>query len=151
MADRLTHARRSWLMSRVKSEDTAPEIRVRKAAHALGLRFRLHRRDLPGKPDVVFPKHSLALFVHGCFWHRHSGCPKASAPSSRYWAEKFAANVARDERVASKLRRQGWKVKVIWECQTKDDERLVRTLKAKVLPNRRRKKPPTPPMPRTRR
>src|ERR1700760_4179520 len=99
MVDRLTRSRRSWLMSRVRGKNTLPEIRVRKAAHALGLRFRLHRADLAGKPDLVFPKRSLALFVHGCFWHRHPGCPKASAPSSDFWRKKFETNVARDARV----------------------------------------------------
>jgi DNA mismatch endonuclease (patch repair protein) len=127
-------------MSRVRGKNTSPEIRVRKAAHALGFRFRLHREDLPGKPDLIFPKRNLALFVHGCFWHRHTGCPKASAPSSDYWAEKFATNVARDTRVATELRRQGWRVEVIWECQTKDEERLVKTLTKKIVPKKRKKK-----------
>ena len=113
-------------MSRVKSKDTSPEMRVRRAAHALGLRFRLHRRDLPGKPDLVFPKHRTALFVHGCFWHRHPGCPKASVPKTRtaYWMSKFDANVTRDIRVWKHLERLGWRVAVIWGCMTSDRKAL---------------------------
>src|ERR1700730_6787194 len=106
-------------MSRVRGRNTSRELRVRKAAHAVGLRFRLHRKDLPGTPDLVFPKMHLALFVHGCFWHRHPGCPKASFSSSQDWADKFASNIARDARVASDLKRLGWRVVVIWECETK--------------------------------
>src|SRR4051794_24038421 len=103
-------------MSRVKGKNTNPEIRVRRAAHALGLRFRLHRKDLPGRPDLVFPKHRVALFVHGCFWHRHPGCSKASMPKSRtkYWQEKFHVNVTRDARVEAELTRLGWCVATIW-------------------------------------
>jgi len=101
-------------------------MRVRKAAHKIGLRFRLHRKDLPGKPDLVFPMHKVALFVHGCFWHRHEGCSKASTPKSRkdYWAEKFQQNVSRDERCQRALGELGWIVEVIWECETKDDRKL---------------------------
>jgi DNA mismatch endonuclease (patch repair protein) len=108
-------------MSRVASRNTAPEMQVRRAAHALGLRYRLHRADLPGTPDLVFPKHHLAVFVHGCFWHRHPGCSKASSPKSRveFWQAKFEANVARDARAAEQLRHQGWIVVTIWECETK--------------------------------
>jgi DNA mismatch endonuclease, patch repair protein len=119
LVDRLTPARRSWLMSRVRGKNTAPELRVREVAHALGLRFRLHRVDLPGKPDLVFASRHLAVFVHGCYWHRHPGCPKASAPSSPFWAEKFASNVRRDRRTEKQLRSLGWNVVVIWECETK--------------------------------
>lgn len=94
MVDRLTPERRSWLMSRVAGKNTTPELRVRRAAYALGLRFRLHRKDLPGKPDLVFPRRRLVVFVHGCFWHRHPGCRKATSPKSRteFWFGKFAAN-----------------------------------------------------------
>lgn len=113
-------------MSRVRSKDTSPEMRVRRAAHALGLRFRLHRRDLPGKPDLVFPRHRAALFVHGCFWHRHPGCAKASMPKSRpdFWQAKFERNIERDRRVETELEALGWRVFVIWECETKSDERI---------------------------
>lgn len=140
MVDRLTPQRRSWLMSRVRGKNTSPEIRVRRCAHALGFRFRIHRRDLPGKPDLVFPKRRLALFVHGCFWHRHPGCPKATAPSSKYWATKFKSNVKRDARVATELKALGWRVAIIWECQTKDPERLAKIVARLIEPTRRRRK-----------
>jgi len=135
LVDRLTPERRSWLMSRVRGTNTTPEMRVRKAAHALGLRFRLHRKDLPGKPDLVFPKHHLALFVHGCFWHRHADCPKASMPKSRedYWKEKFDANVVRDARVETELRRLGWRVATIWECETRIDADIAERIR-ELLP-----------------
>jgi DNA mismatch endonuclease (patch repair protein) len=129
MIDRLTARRRSWLMSRVRGKNTTPEIRVRKCAHALGFRFRIHCDDLPGKPDVVFPKRKLALFVHGCYWHRHPGCRKATAPSSKFWAAKFAYNVKRDAQVTSALKALGWRVAIIWECETKDANQLPIILK----------------------
>lgn len=126
MVDHISRERRSWLMSRVASKNTSPEMRVRRAAHALGLRFRLHRKDLPGKPDLVFPRHRIALFVHGCFWHRHPGCLKASMPKSHpeYWHSKFEANVRRDERTAQSLARLGWRVTTLWECETRDANAL---------------------------
>lgn len=129
--DRLTVERRSWLMSQVKSKNTGTEMRVRQAAHALGLRYRLHRRDLPGTPDLVFPRHRLVLFVHGCFWHRHPGCRKASTPKSRvdYWQAKFDRRVARDSRVAEELRALGWRVEVIWECETKRRDDLANRIR----------------------
>lgn len=122
LADRLTPERRSWLMSRVSGKNTKPEIAVRQVAHAMGLRFRLHRKDLPGRPDLVLPKHRLAVFVHGCFWHRHHGCSKASMPKTRaeFWSEKFDANVRRDHEAQRQLEEQGWRVGVIWECETRD-------------------------------
>lgn len=97
----------------------------------MGFRFRLHGADLPGKPDIVFPKHRVAMFVHGCFWHRHCDCPKATTPKSRvdYWQNKFAANVARDERSVVALEKLDWRVAVIWECQTRDPEALKIRLK----------------------
>lgn len=117
-------------MSRVSSKNTTAEIRVRSAAHALGLRFRLHRRDLPGTPDLVFPRHRLALFVHGCFWHRHVGCKRASTPKSRsdFWEAKFDRNVERDFETRSELERMGWRVETIWECDSKVPERLAARL-----------------------
>lgn len=128
--DRLTPERRSWLMSRVRSKDTLAELRVRRAAHALGFRFRLHRSDLPGKPDLVFPKYRVALFVHGCFWHRHPGCRKASTPKSRieFWQSKFDRNVERDVQTMAALKRLGWQPVVIWECETKDNVALSNCL-----------------------
>ena len=108
-------------MRAVRSKDTAPELLVRKLAHALGYRFRLHRRDLPGTPDLAFPGRRKAIFVHGCFWHRHD-CPRGrSTPATRtdYWNGKFARNVARDRRDRRRLRADGWGVMVVWECQTR--------------------------------
>lgn len=117
-------------MSRVASKNTSVEMRVRRAAHALGLRYRLHRRDLPGKPDLVFPSRRTVLFVHGCFWHRHRGCKKATTPKSsiEFWKSKFDRNVQRDRKTVAELRSLGWRVVVIWECQTKDDVALSRRL-----------------------
>ncbi|MCQ8277435.1 very short patch repair endonuclease [Acetobacteraceae bacterium KSS8] len=114
-------------MSRVPQKGSSPEIRVRQAAHALGLRFRLHRRDLPGTPDIVFPRHGIVIFVHGCFWHRHPGCPKASMPKSRieFWKAKFSRNIARDLRNKAHLEQMGWHVEVIWECETRNSLTLA--------------------------
>lgn len=136
MTDRLTPDRRSWLMSRVKSKNTSPEICVRKLAHSLGLRFRLHRNDLPGTPDLVFPKYRIALFVHGCFWHRHPGCKKASTPKTdvQNWEAKFRRNVERDEENFSDLRALGWSVEIIWECETKSIELLKDRLTSIFMP-----------------
>jgi DNA mismatch endonuclease (patch repair protein) len=122
-------------MSRVRAKDTVPELRVRKAAHMLGLRFRLHRRDLPGKPDLVFPRRHLALFVHGCFWHRHHNCPKASLPGTRqdYWTNKFDRNVARDSLVTSQLRQLGWRVVIVWECETRDFMGLKDVMRQRLI------------------
>ena len=113
-------------MSRIKSGDTKPELAVRKALHAHGLRFRLHRKDLPGTPDIVLPKHSTVIFVHGCFWHRHKGCRFAYTPKSRmeFWQAKFDSNIERDRRVAQKLSDAGWKVLIIWECETRDPNKI---------------------------
>lgn len=117
-------------MSRVTGKHTVPETRVRRLAHALGLRFRLHRKDLPGTPDMVFPKHRVAVLVHGCFWHRHADCSKASIPKTRtdFWNAKFEANVARDARVAVALHEAGWRVETIWECETRDEQSLRQRL-----------------------
>ena len=121
---------RSALMSRVKAKDTKPELSVRRLAHGLGYRYRLHRRDLPGSPDLVFPGRRKALFVHGCFWHRHQGCRKTTMPKTRakFWQRKFDDNVRRDERVIAALRDLGWDVLVVWECETLDEDLLRRTL-----------------------
>ncbi|MBX6370464.1 MAG: DNA mismatch endonuclease Vsr [Rhodospirillales bacterium] len=128
--DIISAERRSALMRRVRQRDTDPELVVRRVAHALGYRFRLHRRDLPGTPDLVFPKYRVALFVHGCFWHRHEGCPRATTPKSRrdYWLPKFAANVERDRRKAAALEAAGWRAVVVWECETADSSALKRRL-----------------------
>lgn len=117
MVDSLTPEQRSERMSRIRASDTAPEMLVRRHLHALGFRYRLHARDLPGKPDLVLPKHGVVVFVHGCFWHAHS-CQKGRIPATRreFWREKFAYNKARDARNVRALRRLGWRVATVWEC-----------------------------------
>jgi DNA mismatch endonuclease, patch repair protein len=124
---------RSWTMAQIGSKNTKPEIAVRKAAHAVGLRFRLHRKDLPGTPDIVFPSREIAVFVHGCFWHRHD-CGRATLPATNvdYWAAKFDRNVRRDTRNAAELRKLGWRCVRIWECETKDAKKLAGVLRCKV-------------------
>jgi DNA mismatch endonuclease (patch repair protein) len=109
-------------MAAVPSHDTKPEKIVRSAAHRLGLRFRLRRPKLPGTPDLIFPKWRVVIFVHGCFWHRHPGCRRASMPKTNpgYWAEKFSRNVVRDREAAERLGGLGWKVVTIWECECRD-------------------------------
>jgi DNA mismatch endonuclease, patch repair protein len=134
--DRIDPARRSENMRRIGRRNTVPEIAVRRALHALGLRFRLHRKDLPGNPDIVLPRHRLAIFVHGCFWHRHPGCPNCTTPKTRpdFWAAKFSANTARDARAVQALRNQGWRVGIVWECEAGNPDLLYRKLRA-VLPD----------------
>lgn len=131
MADIVTPARRSEIMSRIHGKGTKPELIVRSAAHRLGFRFRLHIRKLPGSPDLVFPSRKIALFVHGCFWHRHQGCAYCYVPKSniQFWREKFKNNVVRDRRVRTGLEEMGWRVAVIWECETADSDSLRRGLK----------------------
>jgi DNA mismatch endonuclease (patch repair protein) len=121
MRDRLTPEQRSAQMRRIRKTNTRPEIAVRRVAHALGLRFRLHRRDLPGSPDLVFPRHRKLIFVHGCFWHQHEGCRLARKPVTRldYWLPKLDRNMQRDRDVLEMLRAAGWQPIVIWECETK--------------------------------
>lgn len=134
MTDNVDSRRRSELMAGIRGQDTAPELAVRRTAHEMGLRFRLHRRDLPGRPDLVFPKHRLAVFVHGCFWHHHAGCRFAHIPKTRtaYWTEKFATNVARDRRNDEALKLLGWRVLVIWECETKETEGIQKRIREAV-------------------
>ncbi len=136
MADTVDPAKRSEIMSRVPSRDTKPELIVRRIAHRLGFRYRLHRKDLPGSPDIVFPKHRSVVFVHGCFWHRHPGCKYASNPATRaeYWERKFRDNVARDARNEALLRELGWRVMVIWGCETKDREAVAERLSSYLRP-----------------
>ncbi|QIL01834.1 DNA mismatch endonuclease Vsr [Sphingomonas sinipercae] len=126
MADRLTRAQRSRLMGRVGQFNTPPELTVRRIAHSMGYRFRLHRKDLPGRPDIVFPKLRKAVFVHGCFWHRHAGCRKATTPKSNeaYWQQKFTDNVERDNKAVAELSRLGWETMIVWECETRDIDTL---------------------------
>ena len=134
MTDVFDAEKRSAVMRAVKSRDTGPELKVRRAAHALGLRFRLKRDDLPGKPDLVFPGRRVALFVHGCFWHGHD-CPRgARVPQANraYWLAKIGRNVARDKASLAALRKLGWKPAVVWECEAADPARLARLLARKI-------------------
>ncbi len=118
----LNSAERSALMARVRSKNTRPELIVRRIVHRLGFRYRLHRRDIPGCPDLAFIRKRKLIFVHGCFWHSHPGCALASMPASRpeYWAPKLERNRVRDEQVLSRLRASGWAVMLVWECETRD-------------------------------
>ena len=113
-------------MSGIRGKNTKPELLVRKALTGKGYRYRLHRRDLAGAPDIVMPGRKIAIFVHGCFWHRHGGCRLAKMPSTRpeFWTEKLGANVARDKKAICSLREQGWRVLLVWECSTKSLERF---------------------------
>lgn len=136
MVDRLSKAHRSWNMSRIRSRDTKPELRVRSLVHRLGYRFRLQARQLTGKPDLVLPRYRTAIFVHGCFWHRHPGCRFAYNPRSRveFWQAKFARNVERDAEVRTALEAAGWQVVVIWECETTAEEQLREVLQERLPP-----------------
>jgi len=117
-------------MSRIKNHDTKPEIAVRSLLHRMGYRFRLHRKDLPGRPDIVLPKYSVIIFVHGCFWHRHEGCRFAYTPKSNieFWTEKFNNNLRRDAENKAGLEKLGWNVKIIWECETNNHQRLTKII-----------------------
>ncbi len=136
MTDTVDSAKRSEIMSRIRGRDTKPEMVVRRTAHRLGFRFRLHRKDLPGSPDLVFPRHRAVIMVHGCFWHRHPGCRLASTPKSRrdYWKAKFRGNVVRDRRSESALVELGWRVLVIWECETKDESEVAERIREFLTP-----------------
>ncbi len=124
--DTVDQAKRSWIMSRVRGKDTTPERRVRSLVHRLGYRFRLHRRSLPGCPDLVFPARRVALFVHGCFWHGHPCARGDRLPSTNaaYWKNKIDSNKARHQRHVRDLSELGWQVLVVWECETKDLDAL---------------------------
>jgi DNA mismatch endonuclease (patch repair protein) len=128
MTDVVDSITRSRMMSGIRGRNTRPELRVRQYLHAAGLRFRLDASDLPGRPDIVFRRRQLAVFVHGCFWHRHPGCRFATMPATRieFWQRKFEANTARDARVVTRLQGLGWSVLTIWECETRDVEALDR-------------------------
>jgi DNA mismatch endonuclease, patch repair protein len=130
MTDVFTPEQRSRNMAAIRSRDTAPELRVRKALHLLGYRYRVCRSDLPGKPDIVLPRYRTVIFVHGCFWHMHDcpmGRPKPATNAS-FWEEKRSRNAARDKRHAASLRRAGWRVFTVWECQTCSAEKLSRAV-----------------------
>ena len=138
MADTIDPERRSRNMAKIKGRDTKPELRLRSALHRMGLRFRVCRKDLPGKPDVVFPRHRFAIQVRGCFWHQHQGCRAGRLPASNldYWRPKLEGNVRRDAEKDEALKALGWRVLVVWECELKTAEdvalvarRVVRDLK----------------------
>ena len=135
MTDHLSPERRSWAMGRVRSKNTSAEIRVRSLLHRCGYRYRLHVRGLPGKPDIVLPKFRTVIFVNGCFWHRHPGCPRSSTPKSNtaFWLRKFELNEKRDRESAVELQKDGWAAFTIWECQTKNPQ-LLSNLVAEIFP-----------------
>ena len=137
MVDRLTKERRSWNMGRIRGKHTAPEMVVRSMLHQMGFRFRLHGKNLPGRPDIVLPKYKAVIFVNGCFWHRHRRCRNCTTPTNNraFWVKKLEGNVSRDILHRRVLRQLGWRVVVVWECETektKVTERLQRRL-AKFL------------------
>lgn len=138
MVDIVNRETRSRMMAAIRGKDTNPELRVRSYLHRAGLRFSLHRADLPGRPDLVLPKHGVVVFVNGCFWHQHRGCPLAYMPKSRvkFWTEKLSANVLRDRRNYARLRRLGWRVLVCWQCQI--DEARLEALHRRIRNGRRR-------------
>jgi DNA mismatch endonuclease (patch repair protein) len=135
--DKLTPQHRSWNMSKIRSANTKPEIIVRSLLHRMGYRFRLHRKDLPGKPDIVLPKFKAIIFVHGCFWHRHTNCRYAYMPKSKqeFWETKFKSNVERDNKVRKQLEEKGWKNLIIWECELLDIESVKNKLKDYLSPD----------------
>jgi DNA mismatch endonuclease, patch repair protein len=132
LVDYLTPEARSALMSRIRGRDTGPEMTVRRIVHALGYRYRLNCRDLPGTPDLVLRRMQKAIFVHGCFWHRHENCPYAYTPKSRqsFWSSKFRSNKLRDRRQISRLKREGWSVLVVWECELASPKSATRKISA---------------------
>ena len=134
--DRLSRSARSQLMAKVRSRNSKPELKVRGVAHRLGYRFRIHDKRLPGTPDLIFPRLRLAMFVHGCFWHRHSGCSRASSPATNAttWSDKFERNIARDAKAVSDLTALGWDCVIIWECETRDTASLEARLRNELKP-----------------
>ena len=132
MTDVFSEEQRSYVMSRVGSKNTKPELLVRSFLHRVGFRFRIHGRKLPGNPDLVLPKHQTVVFVHGCFWHRHKDCRRATMPASRveFWKDKFDKNVARDRKNLALLKETGWRAIVLWECEITNvkgrEERLAK-------------------------
>lgn len=141
MADIVSTEKRSRMMAGIRRMDTSPELVVRRAVFAEGLRFRLHRKDLPGAPDIVLPRHKVAVFVHGCFWHRHRDCRLAKLPASNalFWLDKLNSNVERDQRVIQALLAAGWRVLTVWECATRDAtivSKLGRTIRTWIAGRR---------------
>jgi DNA mismatch endonuclease, patch repair protein len=125
--DKLTQQRRSANMRQIRSKDTAPELAIRRIAHGMGYRYRLHRKDLPGKPDLTFPGRKKVVFLHGCFWHQHQGCREGRLPRTHaeYWGPKLAHNCERDALAVSKLKALGWDVLTLWECEVEKDPTSV--------------------------
>lgn len=141
-------------MSGIRAINTRPELSIRRLLFARGLRFRLHVKDLPGKPDLVFPKYEAVLFVHGCFWHRHESCRFTSTPASNvdFWMKKFKANLSRDARAIRALREQGWRVAVVWECELREEARATKMadrIAAWLRSTKRLWRPTLPPEPST--
>ncbi|WP_420398161.1 very short patch repair endonuclease [Nioella sp.] len=130
MVDIVNKETRSRMMSGIRGKDTRPELLLRRALHARGFRYRLHPKTMSGRPDMVLPKYRVAVFVHGCFWHRHEGCRFASTPATRpeFWAAKFAANIRRDQKVVATLSEDGWRIAIVWECALKKHDDVHRTV-----------------------
>jgi len=135
MPDNMSVAQRSWTMSQIRSKNTQPERMVRSYLHAMGFRFRLHQRSLPGAPDIVLPRFRTAIFVHGCFWHAHRNCRYATRPQSNrsYWKQKLAGNATRDKRNRKKLIAAGWRVVTVWECEMKHSSRNIQERLLRIL------------------
>lgn len=133
----MTDSDRSRLMRSIRKKDTKPELLVRRMVHQMGLRYRLHRADLPGSPDLVLPRHRKIIFVHGCFWHQHAGCRLGKQPRSRldYWIPKLKRNVVRDLWAKKELSARGWHVLVVWECEQRDPEQLLFKLRSFLKPS----------------
>ena len=129
MTDIVDSQTRSRMMSGIRRKNTKPELALRRSLHALGFRYRLHAKGIPGRPDIVMPKYRAVIFVHGCFWHRHAGCRYATVPATRpeFWAAKFHANVVRDATVQSALREAGWRVGTVWECALRTETAIAQT------------------------
>lgn len=144
--DIMSAAERSERMARIRSKDTQPELRVRHIVHSLGYRYRLHRKDLPGMPDLTFSSKRKVIFVHGCFWHAHKGCKVANRPKTRrpFWDAKFKRNKARDRTNMRLLRKQGWGVCTIWECETRRDILIVRRLSQFLGPAKKKSRASKP-------
>ena len=141
MVDVVNPETRTRMMSAIRGANTKPELNVRRRLHAAGFRYGLHRKDLPGRPDLVMPRHDAVIFVHGCYWHRHPGCRLATTPSTRtdFWTAKFTANQERDRRNIAELRDRGWRVAIVWECEVRtatDADEAVSELIAWLLSDR---------------
>lgn len=129
--DRVTADRRSEIMRRIRSKDTSIEMTIRRLVHGMGYRYRLHAKDLPGSPDLVFRGRRKIILVHGCFWHRHRKCPLSSTPKTRvdFWKEKFEKNMVRDRRNLRELKKLGWSILVVWQCEIKDKDKLEKMIR----------------------